>query len=288
MSTQVTSNASAFVLASGYLASGEASIEHGTALMLSGLIDWTHKGVAFLATVTSGKGENQTSRSKLFRLADYPFPIMTEKGKVDGLMRSAQLAAIMDAMGIDTPAMRACFTRCLPAALILARSPSVTYDAKAKTIVKVPASIALKLYKDDGDLNDLGASILEAIKEAASLNGKDIDDEEATARLAKATVPLSGAHSRTYGQLPTPASFNRDIAKPLAASLGLIPAPKAGTPRTSSGASVGLETSLTFLIKTIREQVEGDEAEEAFTNERVAEVRELATLIAAFLEAEEA
>jgi len=287
MSTQVTSNASAFVLASGHLASGEASIELGTALMISGLMGWLRDGVMFRATVTSGKGENQTSRSKTFALREYPFPIMNEKGKVDAAMRSAQLAAIMEAMGIDTPALRACFTRSLPTALILSRSPSVTYDAKAKTIVKVPASIALKLYKEDGDLNDLGASILEAIKEAASLSGKDIDDAEATARLDKATVPLSGAHSRTYGVLPTPASFNRDIGKPLAASLGLIPAPKAGSPRTSQGASVGLETSLTFLIKTIRDQVEGDEAEEAFTNERVAEVRELAVLIAAFLEAEE-
>jgi len=287
MSTQVTSNASAFVLASTFLASGEASIEHGTSLVTFGLMQWLRGDMTFRAVVTSGKGDNQTSRSKVFRLADYPFPIMTEKGKVDGLMRKAQLAAIVDAMGIDTPAMRACFTRCLPAALVLADTEA-QYSKDAKAIVKVPARYALDLFKKDGSFSDLGKSILEAIKEAASLNGKDIDDAEAVRRLDKATVPLSGADSRTYGKLPTAAGFNRDLAKPLAASLGLIPALKAGTPKAPQGASVGLETSLTFLIKTIREQVEGDEAEEAFTNERVAEVRELATLIAAFLEAEEA
>jgi hypothetical protein len=285
MSTQVTSNASAFVLASGHLASGEASIEHGTALMISGLMGWLRDGIMFRATVTSGKGENQTSRSKTFALREYPFPIMNEKGKVDAAMRSAQLAAIMEAMGIDTPAMRACFTRSLPTALVLANT-SATYDAKAKTIVKVPVAIALDIF-EEGGFNPLGKSILEAIKEAASLNGKDIDDAEAMSRLKKATVPMSGADSRTYGKLPTPAGFNRERAKPIAVEMGLILAPKAGTPKAPQGASVGLETSLTFLIKTLRDQVEGDEAEEAFTNERVAEVRELATLIAAFLEAEE-
>jgi hypothetical protein len=249
-------------------------------------MQWLRGDMTFRAVVTSGKGDNQTSRSKTFRLADYPFPIVTEKGKVDGLMRKAQLAAIMDEMGIDTPAMRACFTRCLPAALVLADTEA-QYSKDAKAIVKVPARYALDLFKKDGSFSDLGKSILEAIKEAASLNGKDIDDAEAVRRLDKATVPLSGADSRTYGRLPTAAGFNRDLAKPLAASLGLIPALKAGTPKAPQGASVGLETSLTFLIKTIREQVEGDEAEEAFTNERVAEVRELAVLIAAFLEAEE-
>jgi hypothetical protein len=253
--------------------------------MISGLMGWLRDGLILQAVVTSGKGDNQTSRSKAFALREYPFPILTDKGTVDGLMRKAQLAAIMNAMGIDTPAMRACFTRSLPTALVLFNT-SATYDAKAKTIVKVPASIALALIEDHA-LTPLGESILEAIKEAASLNGKDIDDEEATLRLRKATVPMSGAESRTYGKLPTPAGFNRERAKPLAASLGLIPAPKAGTPKAPQGASVGLETSLTFLIKTIRDQVEGDEAEEAFTNERVAEVRELAVLIAAFLEAEE-
>lgn len=286
MATQMTSNASAFVLASGHLASGEASTELGTALMISGLTEWLRQGLVLRATVTSGKGENQTSRSKTFALREYPFPIMNEKGKVDAAMRSAQLAAIMDAMGVDTPAMRACFTRSLPTALVL-ENTKAAFDAKSKTIVKVPVEMALDIFDGD-DLNPLGKSILEAIKEAASLSGKDIDDEEATARLGKATVALSGAESRTYGKLPTPASFNRDVAKPLAVAMGKIPAPKAGSPKAPQGASVGLETSLTFLIKSIRDQVEGDEAEEAFTNERVAEVRELATLIAAFLEAEDA
>lgn len=277
------SNTSAFAMAAASFKRGDVENQKGAGFLIEGFMDVLKRDAPLFAKVKRGK----TVTTVEFRLADYFTPVYQSNGKQDGKLKSAKTDAVIDLIGTDTPTIRVGISKYLPAAIWLARDPDVKTVKGA--LHGILATEACDIFDTKGNLSANGKEVVKACMANASFSGKEIDETEALAILAKHRINLSVAEtSRTWGKVPSVAGYAA-MAKELAVAAGLVPAPipKGADEANEEAEAASFTASVQWLTQVIGEQLSPEgEASVAISKDRLADLRCLHVALAAYLATE--
>ena len=176
----------------------------------------------------------------------------------------------------DANSARSAFNECLRPALYLAeRGLSAIKVNKDGAFTGVPIAEAVDLFTDTGERSAKAKTQVEREIESASIDGKELTDEQAMERVTK-------KHVSTIGRvgIPTATEAMRRW-KQGAVEMGLCPAPE-GRDRNRA-AETKADDAISFLSLAFEVMEATDEAPFALTTERETKLLKLASYITDFL-----
>lgn len=178
----------------------------------------------------------------------------------------------------DANAARSAFTACLrPAAYLAARGLTTVKVNKDGAFTGVPIAEAVNLYTDTGERTPMAKAQVEREIESASIEGKELTDEQAMSRVMKKSVA-------TVGKAGVPTST--EVLKRWtqgAVELQICPAPESrDRERAEDGKA---DEAIAFLLTAFTVMNTTDESPFAMTDERETKLVELARMIIATFEA---
>ena len=214
----------------------------------------------------------------------YHLHLNEKTGKEDKQRKTAVYAAIADNFGFDwgdtkdmERKLKMMFKRAwrVAAAKMIA-GIDVRFEQGGRA-VSVPLSTVVKLVDDDGTVTERGKDIVEAIKENALDDNKELSDEQALELAHKRRVVCDGKAHKRYGDLPAISTL-ADLLVPAIVAAGGEPTPK---PRNSSPKGDKFLEALTYVQKCL-DSLAADEPEIALANEGEKLLRDVAERIAAY------
>lgn len=287
--TAAALNVNMMQVAADAIASGTETLNNGNAMLTLALVGEleTRLHCSYVAV----KGDNPTHHS--FTLAEYAFPVMTESGKRNSKLRSAQVQVILcDLIGETAdkvrPAVATAFQRAFPAAIAIAAiradMPGAFTMSASGHIDNVPLPVAVDLLDNKGEPTKLREDIASRLQSAAKLAKMTLSDVEIDAQINDLPVCCTGTVDPVFGPLPgTPELLRR--LKSWAVDQGIYPAPTGRGANTQDKSPEGLFRAALALVTAAMVAATGtdDEGPEiGFTVEDDAALAKLAGLIAAF------
>lgn len=226
--------------------------------------------------------------SYLASVASFIWPMWTENKKGETVRDHASTTALWRAVAsecflLNTAKLtkeenntaRSAFTACLrPAAYLAERGLTEVKVNKAGVFVNVPIGETVDLYTDIGERTPMAAAQVEREIESASIDGRELTDEQAMDRVMKKSVATVGKAG-----IPTPTEVMARWAKG-AVELELAPAPESrDRERTDDGKKV--DDAINFLLVAFEAMESTDEAPFAMTDTRQTKLLKLAEMIVA-------
>lgn len=281
------------------IAVGLSEVREGQSIADGGIVHIAEGIVASWSTVIAwsyGSGDDEVKGT--VRLCDMYKPRHLPDGSVDSKYLPAVYRGIAETFGVDgelSTADKVAFKRAFGIAAAKAAGVAVEFvdakvtrkgkDAKVRA-VRVPAGVGLKLVTDEGKLTEVGQSLVDKVKSASILNGKELDDEAAFTKAEAFPVDCVGGKSLVFDKRPSATDIARTLADH-AVKAGIIPAPK---PRQSQTGDAGAEflKSVAFVSKLLDEHAAAMEKGEgviALANEGEKALIALGEKIAAFVAA---
>ena len=204
-----------------------------------------------------------------FTLLEYREPFLNADQTKSGKHQSARLTAIMvdllgEPEGSISNAVKTAFNKCYPAAVLIRLDPDHNKIAvKGGNLVNIPLPLAIDL-----DSATVQKKVLQSIQTAAQLSGDEYTDDQALAKAYGLKVEASGGVHPLFGKLPTSPQMIATLGD-VAQRMGYVPAKEARAPRTTSDKDEGqtVRKAIEFLTAAFAEQIDGDEASVAFTQD---------------------
>lgn len=174
----------------------------------------------------------------------------------------------------DANAARSAFTACLrPAAYLAERGLTTVKVNKDGAFTGVPIAEAVNLYTDTGERTPMAKAQVEREIESASIEGKELTDEQAMARVMKKSVATVGKAG-----VPTSTEVLKRWAQG-AVELELCPAPESrDRERAEDGKA---DEAIAFLLTAFEVMANTDESPFAITDTRQNKLLKLADMIRA-------
>lgn len=174
----------------------------------------------------------------------------------------------------DANAARSAFTACLrPAAYLAERGLTAVKVNKDGAFTGVPIAEAVNLYTDTGERTPMAKAQVEREIESASVEGKELTDEQAMARVMKKSVATVGKAG-----VPTSTEVLKRWAQG-AVELELCPAPESrDRERAEDGKA---DEAIAFLLAAFEVMATTDESPFALTDTRQNKLLKLADAIRA-------
>jgi hypothetical protein len=174
----------------------------------------------------------------------------------------------------DANAARSAFTACLrPAAYLAERGLTTVKVNKDGAFTGVPIAEAVNLYTDTGERTPMAKAQVEREIESASIEGKELTDEQAMARVMKKSVATVGKAG-----VPTSTEVLKRWAQG-AVELELCPAPESrDRERAEDGKA---DEAIAFLLTAFEVMATTDESPFAMTDTRQNKLLKLADMISA-------
>ena len=230
-----------------------------------------------------GSGDNEVSGLTTIRDM-YHLHLNENTGKEDKQRKSAIYDAVADNFGFDwgdTKEMKSKLKMMFKRAWRIAAAKQIAgVDVRFEQggrAVSVPLSTVVKLVDDTGAVTERGKDIVDAIKENALDDNKELSDAQALELAHKRRVVCDGKAHKRYGDLPAISAL-ADLLIPAIVAAGGEPAPK---PRNSSPKGDKFLDALAYVQKCLDSLVT-DEPDIALANEGEKLLREVAEKIAAY------